>query len=115
MASQFSLIGDTMSLITAVLAIRLSFSLASLRWVIGAVSVAKGVPFDVTFIFSPLRAIFKYFNKLALSSVMVTSILTITPAFLCTTIMYNHSQLIITMQIQPTPSVAPYGSADLRR
>jgi hypothetical protein len=60
----------------------------------------------VTFIVSPLRAIFKYFNKLALSSVMVTSITAVDLTRLCTTIMYNRSQLSITMQIQSAPSVA---------
>ena len=106
-----------MSLITAVLANRLSLSFASLRWVSGAVKVAKGAPFDVTFIFSPCCAIFKYFNRLALSSVMVTSFMVFGLLRKCTGVMYKNSQIGITKQIQPTPSVAtaPYGSADLRR
>ena len=92
-----------MSLITAVLASSLSFSLASLRWIAGGANVANGAPFDVTLICSPFCAIFKYFSRLALSSLIVTLIMTVGASSNCTIIMYNSSKLGKANQPDPPP------------
>ena len=56
----------------AVLDSFLSLALAALCWLTGGVRVAKGRPFEVTLIRSPCCTILRYFNKLALSSLMLT-------------------------------------------